>query len=823
MTDNQTDDKREFWKAKLSALFHDPLGKVLDVKNHEDKAQKIAAKLNIEYSRGPEDPIASSMDRLPLPFENPYKKAGEQIRIAPDEIEIIHPFSSKKLSDDIKSKLNNANADYVDLVSDLIDQNKGTDGIDYEKTYHAVWWNLPYLTDMAQFIPADSRIPNHSIIDHLDTTAALTPCVKGNYVEASLIAVAIGPVQELIAQARKTRDLWAGSYLLSYLIYKAIEKVGLNYGFDAIIYPYLRGIPFVKDTLENRLGVKLGNFCTLPPMSDKVASLPNIFVAVVPTGNVDVILSECKEAVTSSWMEICNDACSEIIRQKDRAGQGLGRVQYVADFNKDSFPHQAEIFPNISAVSYPLLDPKNAVDEVKKFFTGSGAEEYQKVLDDIGKLGGYKPNKGTYYRYSYRILTSKLAAVKKIRRFKPFCDDSSLSGISQADDFGGNVKACTIFMEKDEQGDEKRDMLGALNSVKRVLATVLSKEIRYESTLDVAHKNGSDKNDYIAILLMDGDRMGEWVSGDKAPNLDVFTHSKVRDAFKASRDLNKIWDVISKLKPVQPSYHRGLSRTLSVFSSLVEAVISEYDGMLVYCGGDDVMALLPAVNALECANKIRKLYSGNEKIEIKYGNKTYHTDQEALWTKGKPIAPLMGSSATMSAGIAVAHYKSPLQFAVKLAKEAEKHAKEMLGRNAFAIKLMRRSGQMVTVGSKWGYDDVNDAAQVAVDIIKGMTDLNISHRSIYKLLCPDLPLFEEDIDKLTDYVISRSIQAKEKDKAEELGKLKENLKRFIGAVFRQHKKISSEDVKEMPDIETALKAPIDLLLTLRLMKRGDER
>ena len=37
---------------------------------------------------------------------------------------------------------------------------------------------------------------------------------------ASLLKLQIGPVQDFIAQARSTRDLWSGSYLLSWLMEK---------------------------------------------------------------------------------------------------------------------------------------------------------------------------------------------------------------------------------------------------------------------------------------------------------------------------------------------------------------------------------------------------------------------------------------------------------------------------------------------------------------------------------------------------------------------------------------------------------------------------
>ena len=41
---------------------------------------------------------------------------------------------------------------------------------------------------------------------------------EGDYNGKELLLFQLGPVQESIAQARSTRDLWSGSYLLSWLV-----------------------------------------------------------------------------------------------------------------------------------------------------------------------------------------------------------------------------------------------------------------------------------------------------------------------------------------------------------------------------------------------------------------------------------------------------------------------------------------------------------------------------------------------------------------------------------------------------------------------------
>ena len=48
-----------------------------------------------------------------------------------------------------------------------------------------------------------------------------------------LLAISVGPVQEFIASARRSRDLWFGSWLLSELSKAAAKQIGK----DNLIFP----------------------------------------------------------------------------------------------------------------------------------------------------------------------------------------------------------------------------------------------------------------------------------------------------------------------------------------------------------------------------------------------------------------------------------------------------------------------------------------------------------------------------------------------------------------------------------------------------------
>lgn len=66
-----------------------------------------------------------------------------------------------------------------------------------------------------------------------------------NSTDKYLLNVSITPVQEFIAEARKTRDLWIGSYVLSFITFKALEPFIKNSACE-IIYPAYKELPFYK-------------------------------------------------------------------------------------------------------------------------------------------------------------------------------------------------------------------------------------------------------------------------------------------------------------------------------------------------------------------------------------------------------------------------------------------------------------------------------------------------------------------------------------------------------------------------------------------------
>lgn len=772
-----------FWQKKISALLHDPLTKTFDIRNHEDLAEEICRSIGIDITKGgsEEDKVASAFDRFPIPFE----RSGSQIRVNFSELtHFIHPLSAHEL------KIDYSNIDQQKCIEKLKndikklrDQNE-----DDDKFYHALWWELPNILDIAQFLPADTRIPNHSIIDHVDSTAAMKSCIESGQANASLAMISIGPVQEIISQARKTVDLWAGSYLLSYLIYQAIEYIGLTIGFDSIVYPYLRGNRFVQETLQNQ-GVKFLNQNIIPQMDKKIASLPNVVLAILPGKRSYEMIENCKIKIKDKWKEIAQNAMKEFSQNQ---------------INKQEFEKQIDLFPTINATQVNLMDDPNMLEKTLIHISRSpDFQTYKDLTNKVSKQGGYLSNAGTFYKYIYKMLISKMNAIKITRYFKSYTSDAQLGNQRNADDFGDCVRACVEVIDK-QKDEEHKDLLGTLNATKRVLKKVLKiEEIKYDSTEEIAKQNENfDRNKYIAILMMDGDNMGKWVSGDKAPMAGNIVHSKVKERL-IETDLSKYLG----LSLVTPSYHKAISRTLGVFSCFVRHVVEEeYKGMLIYAGGDDVLAILPADKALECANKLRKMYSGIGYEKLQIGNIKYEFKDQMLFVNEKPYTTMMGANASMSAGIAIIHHKNPLRVGIQLARQAEKYAKEEIKRDAFGIYAVRRSGQREEVGSKWDVNGI-DIISKALEIHDLSEKVGFSHRSLYKFHPEDFQaLQDKHIESLIDYMIKKS-DAKNK-KSDEFKKLAMEIKNFM---------LTASGGKL-----NCLKNAVDLLRTIRFTKRGEK-
>ncbi|MFM6113939.1 MAG: type III-B CRISPR-associated protein Cas10/Cmr2 [Sphaerospermopsis kisseleviana] len=205
-------------------------------------------------------------------------------------------------------------------------------------------------------------------------------------------------------------------------------------------------------------------------------------------------------------------------------------------------------------------------------------------------------------------------------------------------------------------------------------STELKEEYRREINNIISDSYPSNNpSDWYVLAAGDGDSMTEWLKGTKLKTYGDYIPSKL------SVNLESFPQFLEIQKRMGPSTHSALSRALLDFSNQLVPYLTQnrYAGRLIYGGGDDVLAY---TNLWEWDNwlwDIRQCFKGakdprdqfsNEGDYWKFKGKSDQLVDRPLFT--------MGSAATISFGIVIAHHSVPLAIALESLWEAEKKAKD---------------------------------------------------------------------------------------------------------------------------------------------------
>ncbi|WP_420177184.1 type III-B CRISPR-associated protein Cas10/Cmr2 [Kerstersia gyiorum] len=368
---------------------------------------------------------------------------------------LIHPLTGdrlelQQLSDtDFKDIKQRSFDHHAHLLQSLHRQHPDQD-LNWRKALLTLWRFAPELSEDAdngklgelwKLLPADTRIPDHSIWDHLDLTSAFAGAFAAdpNH-DAALLSLSIGPVQPFIAAARKMEDLWAGSHLLARLSWEAMRVVCERLGPDAILFPRLRGIPQVDLWLRDTCGLpnELFQACEWNQGSTDsnplfAAALPNRFVAIVPASQAAALADAVASAVRE-WLQTKGD---EII---NRLLQVAGLTQDNEQYCHRQMREQLAGFPEVhwAAVPFSLihcqdekkqrnLDTTLLSETMRPFFDGDGepgflaSPAWQVLRQDISwhdNTTFFAPNPGALYPAVHDLAERALAAAKALRPFK---------------------------------------------------------------------------------------------------------------------------------------------------------------------------------------------------------------------------------------------------------------------------------------------------------------------------------------------------------------------------------------------------------------------
>ncbi|MDY6806803.1 MAG: type III-B CRISPR-associated protein Cas10/Cmr2 [Cyanobacteriota bacterium] len=196
---------------------------------------------------------------------------------------------------------------------------------------------------------------------------------------------------------------------------------------------------------------------------------------------------------------------------------------------------------------------------------------------------------------------------------------------------------------------------------------------------------GNNPTDWYAIAAGDGDGMGEWLKGKPLDNYEHYICEALKPQLNRLRgDIKEAFEKFLKLKKrMGPSTHSALSRALLDFSNQLLPYLTEdrYAGRLIYGGGDDVLAYTNLWEWDSWLWDVRQCFKGGKDSKDEFDNSGDYwrwKDEEKFLPKNLSNRPLftMGSKATISFGIVLAHHSVPLAIALENMWEAEEEAKE---------------------------------------------------------------------------------------------------------------------------------------------------
>ncbi|HEX9755648.1 MAG TPA: type III-B CRISPR-associated protein Cas10/Cmr2, partial [Gemmatimonadales bacterium] len=432
------------WQAKLAAWTHDPAEKALvllrDPAGHEGGT--VRALREILFHGGLPDGVGTLVKRADHWAAAADRPQWPQVKGMPwlDQVRfyrhpvLIHPLSGKPF--ELKGRLDEVEVEAIKEASfeqfeALIDPDS-----DSRRTALAFWRFGPErapegLGALWGRLPADTRVPDHSIWSHLDLTAAFATAMAADPKGVpALLVVSLGPVQGFIVQARSTSDLWAGSHLLSRMAWEGIKVVASDLGPDQLLFPQLRGIAEVDLWLRDEVGLSREWFAEQPWASMRSdanplfsAALPNRFVAIVPAGEAEKIARRIEGAVRGWVREQGRETLRNLLEVAGVVADEDLPCHAQLEAQLAGFPevHWAVVPWSLAAGGDGGVDTTGIEALLRRLYPdGEGApgflgQDAWKVLSEPIDCDGvqfFRPNPGVLYPALYDALDRLAAAAK---------------------------------------------------------------------------------------------------------------------------------------------------------------------------------------------------------------------------------------------------------------------------------------------------------------------------------------------------------------------------------------------------------------------------
>jgi len=508
--------------------------------------------------------------------------------------------------------------------------------------------------------------------------------------------VSIGPVQGFVAQSRRTRDLWGSSYLLAFLSAHAMR--GARDAGGQLVQPVVDDDPLFRWACGEREGD-----------APAIGSIPNHFVVEVDGAPRDVARAAV-HAFEEAWQRVCAAVWDRYVAHAQDSGHGT----------RDIWDRQTAAFWEVVWTASSNGEATHALARRKHWRTDRPADEPGDkctVMHDLQELSGHVRARdrgkqdGFWERVRQRTGTldlndgERLSAITLVKRLFPKIAAKALDWRIEAVHWPSTVSVATLPW------------------VRRVVAEAPERAKAYAEAVQDTAPEGAVSD--LASPFRDLDRaeagdfhriQGEYLQRGfledqrRCPLDEHAAEAERAGLVEALRALQRAKDRDGHELGGPSSFYALLladgdrlgklvgeiggdrvGRALSAFTADVPRIVRDHDGVTIYAGGDDVLAMLPVPSALSCAAALDAAY------------------RDAF----------TGSPATLSAGIAFAHVRLPLGTAIRHARRLlDDVAKEANGRDSLAAGVFQRGGphcEWVTTWRRAGDGD-------AVELLDGLTE-----------------------------------------------------------------------------------------------------
>lgn len=526
-----------------------------------------------------------------------------------------------------------------------------------------------------------------------------------------ILHFSLSPVQTFVAQARRTRDFWSGSFILSYLAGQAMLAVYEAHG--RLILPAVTDgnkeitNPLFSAIRKRAEGVDLHD-------GPSVATLPNRFQAEI-TDEFDPEV--CVNAVQKSWESLAEAVWRRFVEP----------VAYLGKDTAEIWKRQIKKFWEINWVvgnDGSLLDRRK---NWRTYVPPSEPGDKCTLMGDLQELSGYirtheRKQQREFWRAMRREVQTfdldedeRLCAVALVKRLFPRITQEAI-GWQLPPHYPSTPYLSSVhWVEQMIKTKPERAQQYAVSA--RRLRGIAGKERpdRFECLRQVLARHSAaeqfaslEGHSYFTAALENPRQFRQWVDG--VENDALVRQELVQELRQLGNPPSPFYalllmdgDHIGAL--LQTGHGNEISRALLAFSRDVQRVVDKYNGITVYSGGDDVFALFPLEDALPAAQKLRRSY----------------TNCFAGTGKGT-------GQGTISAAVVYAHYAAPLASVIGQAHHLlDDVAKSECGRDSLAVMIWNNTGPSLTWAAPWAVIE-DETGNILEDLVNGFRGENNQDR-----------------------------------------------------------------------------------------------